>query len=271
MRLAISNIAWDAPEDSAVADLLRRHDIDAVDVAPGKYFPDCARASAADVERVRRSWQERGIEVIGMQALLFGTTGLNLFGSHEVQEAMLRHLGHVCRIASGLGARRLVFGSPKNRDRSGLTDEQAAAAAIRFFRRLGDVAGAHEVVICLEPNPRRYGCNFMTSSAEAAEMVELTAHPAVLMQLDTGAITVNGEDPAAVLARCARLIGHVHASEPDLVPLGDGGADHAAVARILRGAVPDRVVSIEMLAPAGERRLGTIERALRVAIGHYRR
>jgi D-psicose/D-tagatose/L-ribulose 3-epimerase len=271
MRLAISNIAWDVSEDAAVADLLRRHDVHAVDVAPGKYFPDCASASAADVERVRRWWQERGIEITGMQGLLFGTTGLNLFGPHDVQEAMLRHLGHACRIASGLGARRLVFGSPRNRDRGSLSDEQAAAAASGFFRRLGDAAAAHDVVICLEPNPARYGCNFMTSSAEAAEMVKRTAHPAVLMQLDTGAITANREDPAAVLARSAPLIGHIHASEPGLVPLGEGGADHAAIASLLRGAVPDRVVAIEMLVPAGERRLGSIERALRVAIGHYRR
>jgi D-psicose/D-tagatose/L-ribulose 3-epimerase len=270
VRLAISNIAWDRAEDRAVAELLGRHGIDAVDVAPGKYFPDPAAASAADVARVRAWWADRGFAITGMQSLLFGTTGLNLFGPAEVQRAMLAHLGHVCRIASGLGAPRLVFGSPKNRDRGGLSEEDAAAAAVDFFRRLGDVALAHGVAICLEPNPARYGCNFMTGSAEAAEIVERTAHPAIRMQLDAGTIAVNGEDPEAVLARGAPLIGHVHASEPGLAPLGEGGADHAALARALRGVLPDSVVCIEMLTAPGEARLGAIERAVILAIREYR-
>ena len=124
MRLAISNIAWDVAEDESIAQLLRRYGIDAVDVAPGKYFPDPGNASDEDIMRVRAWWAERGIEITGMQALLFGTSGLNVFGPKEVQEAMLAHLAAVCRIGAGLGAVRVVFGSPKNRDRSGLTDQR---------------------------------------------------------------------------------------------------------------------------------------------------
>ena len=81
MRMAISNIAWDVAEDEVIAQLLDRYGIDAVDVAPGKYFPDPANASDDDIKRVRDWWAERGIEITGMQALLFGTSGLNVFGS----------------------------------------------------------------------------------------------------------------------------------------------------------------------------------------------
>jgi sugar phosphate isomerase/epimerase len=101
-----------------------------------------------------------------MQALLFGTRGLNLFGDAATRNAMLVHLDAVCRIGAGLGATRLVFGSPKNRDRTGLSDAQAETLAIDFFRRLGDIAGNHRVQVCLEPNPPCYGANFMITSAE---------------------------------------------------------------------------------------------------------
>ena len=134
MRLAISNIAWDTSEDEDIAKLLERYGVDAIDVAPGKYFPDPAKASDEEISRVRRWWAQRGIEITGMQALLFGTAGLNIFGSPEVQDAMLRHLTAVCRIGAGLGGSRLVFGSPKNRDRTGLNDEQVTAIALPFFR-----------------------------------------------------------------------------------------------------------------------------------------
>ena len=140
MRLAISNIAWDTAEDEAIATLLHRFGVDAIDVAPGKYFPDPAKATDEAIARVKRWWAERGIEITGMQGLLFGTTGLNVFGPPEAQDAMLQHLTAVCHIGAGLGAKRLVFGSPKNRDRTGLSDQEAMDVAVPFFRRLGDIA-----------------------------------------------------------------------------------------------------------------------------------
>lgn len=270
MRLAISNIAWDIVEDETIVMLLSRFGVDAIDVAPGKYFSDPAKATDEDIARIKNWWSDRGIEITGMQALLFGTTGLNVFGSPEAQEAMLQHLTAVCRIGAGLGATQLVFGSPKNRDRTGLSVQKAIDVAVPFFQRLGDLAQSYGVVICLEPNPTCYGANFMTTSAETVQVVRQIAHPAIRMQLDTGALTINGEDPSAALQDCAPLIGHVHASEPDLLPLGDGGTDHTKVVAALRQHLPNHVVSIEMLATKNEPHEVSIERALGVAIRHYR-
>ncbi|WP_349569999.1 sugar phosphate isomerase/epimerase family protein [Azotobacter salinestris] len=270
MRLAISNIAWERDEDPAIAGLLQARGIDAIDVAPGKYFPEPGQASEREIERVRQWWSARGIEITGMQALLFGTRGLNLFGAAQVREAMLDHLAAVCRIGAHLGARRLVFGSPKNRDRSGLDDRTAQALAVPFFRRLGDIARAEGVILCLEPNPPRYGANFLTGSLETAHFVRLVEHPAIRMQLDTGTLTLNGEDPRAVLEDCSALVGHVHLSEPDLLPLGDGGADHPGLAGALARFLPGHVATVEMLASTTEPHAAAIARALDVAIHHYR-
>jgi D-psicose/D-tagatose/L-ribulose 3-epimerase len=270
MRLAISNIAWDTVEDETIAASLHRVGVDAIDVAPGKYFPDPTKASDEEIAGVKKWWSERGIEITGMQALLFGTTGLNLFGPKESRDAMLHHLTAVCRIGAGLGARRLVFGSPKNRDRGNLSDQEAAAIAIPFFRQVGEVAQRYDVMICLEPNPPCYGANFMTTSAETAQIVEQVGHPSIRMQFDTGALAINGEDPFAVLQDCSALIGHIHASEPDLVPLGDGATDHKKMSAALMQHLPHHVVSIEMLATKNEAHDQSIDRALLAAIAHYR-
>lgn len=251
-----------------MADLLNRLAIDAIDVAPGKYFPNPNTATADDIRTVRSWWSERGIAIVGMQALLFGTSGLNLFAASDVQQRMLSHLDSVMRIAAGLGANRLVFGSPKNRDRTGLSDDDALAIAAEFFTALGDLAGKHDVVVCLEPNPPRYGANFMVSSLETAGVVRAVNHPSIAMQLDTGAMTLNAEVAEDVLANVAPLIGHIHASEPDLVPLGDATTDHAAIHRALVEYVPNRIVTIEMVATK-ESHLESVERALQVAIQSY--
>jgi D-psicose/D-tagatose/L-ribulose 3-epimerase len=270
MRLAISNIAWDVAEDEAVAELLQRYQVDAIDIAPAKYFPQPAKATAAEMGRVKDWWAMRGIEITGMQALLFGTTGLNVFGPSELQDALLQHLDAVCRIGAGLGAPKVVFGSPKNRDRSGLSDAETMAMAVSFFRRLGEIAASHGVMICLEPNPTCYGANFMTTSSETVQVVAQIDHPAIRMQFDTGALTINGEDPVTVLQGCAGLIGHIHASEPNLVPLGDGGTDHATMFQALMPCLPNYLVTIEMVATQNEPHLVSLERALGVAIERYR-
>ena len=102
-------------------------------------------------------------------------------------------------------------------------------------------------------------------------MLFRSAHPAILMQFDTGALAINNEDPALVLQDCAHLIGHVHASEPNLLPLGDGGTDHEKMFTALAHYLPDHLVSIEMVATKDESHLVSIERALSVANKHYRK
>lgn len=269
MKLAISNIAWDASEDLDVSKLLTRFDIKRIDIAPGKYFPDPINTKDDAVMDVKNWWADQGIEITGMQALLFGTTGLNVFGDDNSQKAMLAHLNAVCRIGALLEAPRLVFGSPKNRDRAGLSDEQAQSQAVTFFKRVGHVAQQNGVIVCLEPNPIRYGANFMTTSSETASVVKAIDHKAIKMQFDTGALTINEESPETVLKEHAELIGHVHASEPDLVPLGDGQTDHFLIQRSLKSYLPHHIVTIEMVATQNEPHLSSIERALRFATANY--
>ena len=267
--ISISNLAWSPPEDAAVLALLRKYDVRAIDVVPKKFFDDVASTTPAQIAAARARWADSGIALTGMQSLLYGTQGLNVFGPPDIQDKLLEHLRHIARVGGGLGATRLVFGSPRNRDRSGLEDAAALAAAVQFFRRLGDIAATHGVLGCLEPNPTAYNSNFMRTADETAAVVRATAHPAIRMQLDTGAITLNGEDVRAVLAAHAALIGHIHASEPHLVPLGTGLTDHAAMAVAVKNALPNHLVCIEMAESKDGANLQHIERALTLATTVY--
>src|SRR5215475_13701593 len=136
-RISVSNIAWERHFDPQVAEVLAQHGVDAIDVAPGRYFANPAEASANEVAGVLSWWQERGVQGVGLQALLFGTAGLNLFGDPPAQARMIEHLAGVSRLAAALGARRMTFGAPKNRDRSGWPEADAWKHAVQFFRRLG--------------------------------------------------------------------------------------------------------------------------------------
>ncbi|QGY29752.1 sugar phosphate isomerase/epimerase family protein [Pantoea cypripedii] len=270
MRISISNIAWDPADDEAVCRLLHTWQVDAIDIAPGKYFPDPLQTSDNDIAVVRRYWEQQGIALVGMQSLLFGTQGLNLFADAAVQTKMLNHLQAVSRIAAGLGIPALVFGSPKNRDRQGLSEEATCEMAGDFFLRLGDISQREGVVICLEPNPECYGANFMTGTAEAAAMVRQVNHPGIKMQLDTGAIAINQENISEIMQRDADIIGHIHLSEPNLIPLGRSTVEHATVAAAINHALPQRVATIEMLMTQNESPLSAIDEALEFVTRHYR-
>ncbi|MGL5336936.1 MAG: sugar phosphate isomerase/epimerase family protein, partial [Enterovibrio sp.] len=206
-----------------------------------------SKTEETQILQVKHYWNSKKIEPIGMQALLFGTVGLNVFGTSKTQDLLLQHLADICRIGSILGATKLVFGSPKNRDRSHLDDDQTITIAVDFFRRLGAIAKEHGVVICLEPNPECYHSNFMTNSIDTANIVREISHDHIRMQLDIGAMNINNEDPDKIIKSVAPLIHHIHISEPQLAPLNKKNPHHKKAADAIQTYLPEMPMTIEML------------------------
>lgn len=269
VRLSISNIAWRPEEDSTIASLLHQKGVDSIDVAPSKYFSSFKNVNGRQIADVRNWWADEGIEIIGMQSLLYGTKGLNLFADPKVQSEMLDHLERVCFIGENLGAKYLVFGSPRNRDCSIVDKDDIDRIAADFFQRLGDIANLYSVVICLEPNPVEYGANFMTSTLEAARIVRLTNHSSIKMQLDTGAMLMNDEDSSDFLDTIVDLIGHIHLSEPHLKRLGASGDGHKTHALQINEHLANRDVTIEVVGSNEHSNLDLVERSIMFAQQEY--
>lgn len=260
-NLSVSNLAWAPEQNETIAALLSAHNVHLIDLAPGKFLKGANLTDFAAIKRERTWWYERGFNFAGMQSLLFGTQGLNVFGTPEVQTRMLAHLEQVCVLAAELELKPLVFGSPKNRDRSGLNDAETEAIALEFFGRLGDIAQKYGVTICLEPNAPQYGTNFLVTTAEACAFVAELQHPAIKLQIDTGTIFANNEDPD-VIAKALHYAGHVHFSEPGLKPLGSQVTNHSyqAIAAYLK--TWEQPVTIEMLTSSPEVAAAEITQAI---------
>ena len=246
-KLAASNIAWDPAENDAVAAILRSHGFTGVEIAPTRRWESPIDATKKEIAAYRAEWEKRGLRIVAMQALLFGRSDLQLFGSATVRRALKEYMTALIEMAHGLGAHALVFGSPKNRKRGKLPIEEANEIAAEFFRELGALAVSRGCVICIEPNPPSYDCDFVNSTADAVLFTNLVGSRGVKVNGDVGAIATLGEDPAAVLAAADGALGHFHASEPSLAELTDG-PHQAAAAAALRKAKYDGWVSIEMRA-----------------------
>ena len=138
MNISISSIAWDTDLDASVANVMSGFDIHHVDLTPTRYFKDLYNVTKADVLRVKSWWNNRGIDIYGMQSLLFGKNDFNIFNVVK-QKDIFSYLERVFYVASLLGVKRLVFGSPRNRDRSAFSDTETFDISTTFFYRIGEM------------------------------------------------------------------------------------------------------------------------------------
>jgi D-psicose/D-tagatose/L-ribulose 3-epimerase len=253
MRLAISNIAWPAGADSEAGSIVHAQGVEGVELALTKIWPEPIAATEHEVRAYRERWEKQGFRIAALQALLFGKPHLTLFGPDTVRQQTLEYLGAIIERAAWLGARVLVFGSPKNRQRGGRSVAETWAIAVPFFRELGRIAGRHGVHFCIEPNPRDYGCDFVTTVAEGIELVDAVAEEGFGLHLDTGGMTLAGEPPTASIAAAAQRCRHFHVSEPFLAEVGGGTrVHHDECAEALRNRHYPGWVSIEMGEPKAE-------------------
>ncbi|MEI4272301.1 sugar phosphate isomerase/epimerase [Klenkia sp. LSe6-5] len=253
MKLAFSNLAWPAERDTAVLAELPRRGFDHLEIAPTRIWSDPLAVPEQELRAFRSQMEDHGLHVVALQSLLFGRPELQLFGDDDARAALADHLVGMARLASAVGAQRLVFGSPGNRRRGALPVEEADAVAVPFFAELGRRAEDLGVCFCIEANPTAYKCDYLTDAVASTAFVRAVDSSGVRLHLDTACMALGGDDPVERVEDGVDVLAHVHLSAPQLGPVGPGGpVDHASFAEALRGSGYDGHVSVEMLVPSGD-------------------
>ena len=268
MKLAVSSIAWEPAHDAAVRAMLAHRGVRGIELTPLKYWPAGVDVAPHVLADYKAQWSDAGISIVALQGILFGMPELQLFGSPSQQAALEAHLAAIARLASALGAGILVFGAAKNRLRGALTEDEAIAAAVPLLRRVASVCTDVGITLCIEPNPPRYGGDFVHTSADAMRLVREVDHFSFGLHLDAGAFAINAESDSEVI-EAARHARHFHISEIDLVPTGSGTVDHRRLGRLLRLAAFERWHSIEMTPVAAEPVVEALGQAVNVALESY--
>ncbi|WP_374009005.1 sugar phosphate isomerase/epimerase family protein [Leifsonia sp. LS-T14] len=269
MTLVVSNIAWEPDEEPLVADTLQRLGVTAVEIAPTKVFADPVTATDAEIDDYLNFWRSHGVAVVAFQSMLFGRPELTVFDDTAVRARTAERLAGFLRLAGQMGVGPLVFGSPKNRRvPSGMPPWQASEIAAAFFRGLAEDAEAAGAVLCIEPNPPAYECNFVNTAAEGRELVDAVGRAGFGLHLDAAGLTLAGDDLRSAIETSPRL-DHFHISAPFLAELEDEVVDHAAAAGALLDTGYAGHVSIEMRpAPAADT-VARLERAVGLARRYY--
>lgn len=261
----ISNFAWPPEEWSAALPFVRTRGVTAIEVAPFNFFKSWDTPDS-DIRALKAQIVDAGMTCVAMQGILYEAPQVHLFASESARNALRAHLAKIARMANLLGAKVCVFGGPKQRDPGSLTATQAWDIAVDFFRAIGPIFADHGTAIAFEANAQLYGCRFIVTTQEAAAFVSAVGHRGCGLQIDTGTIFLENEDPA-VLRNVASLAVHAHVSEPALNPIGTSAVDHGPVAAALKSSGYCGSVSIEMKAVADWR--SAVARAISFVNGTY--
>ena len=244
-RLAVSNLAWPTESDSEAFATLAGLGVKGIEVAPTR-IAGWDDITPARLTAYRRQLEGAGLVVSSLQAILFGTKDLTLLGSRDSFDGMLAHMRRVTGIAAALGAGVLVFGSPRNRLRGDMPTNDAWSLARDRWTEMGAIVAASGVVIGIEPVPPFYGGDFLTRWADVLRMVQDVDHPGIRVHLDTGCVSLGGDEIEDAVMAAKPWFAHFHAAQPELASFADPASNHAAAAAALTASGYDGWISIEM-------------------------
>ncbi len=262
MKLAISNIAWLEDEDDLVLPILKEYGVRGIEIAPSRYWRNPLEATSEDIQEKKKFLNLAGFDVPAAQSLLFGHPELMIFEDVETRNRTLDYLVQVGVLCSQMGARVLIFGSPKNRKRAGVSMDNAMDIASDFFYSIAEKIASFDIKICIEPNPIDYDCDFINTTSEGLELVKRVNHPNFRLHLDTSAMTLNNEDPALITTKVLLWTAHIHISEPHLGLIGSGVTNHKVFAEALHLQHYDGWISLEMRSGLLPNNLDSITQAL---------
>jgi sugar phosphate isomerase/epimerase len=241
-----------------------------VELAPTKRWDDPTQAPSKEVQEYKKFWESYGLEVVAFQSMLFNRPDLKIFANKKDRQQALEYLQAFISLAGDMGVKRMVFGSPKNRQKGDLDSVAALAIAKEFFTKLGDAAQENDVCFCIEPNPVDYECDFITTASEGLALVKAISNPGFGLHLDTAGMTLAKDNLKAAITEAGDALKHFHISAPFLGQVEDqAGVHHAEAAAALKSIDYQGFVSIEMRpGEAGDNR-DRIEKAVTFAQQTY--
>jgi len=156
------------------------------------------------------------------------------------------YIDRLCRRASTLNCRTLVFGSGgARRVPNGFSREVAFDQTVAFLKLAGSIASREKVMIVIEPL-NQSECNVINSVLEAMTYVHAVNMDSIKCLVDTYHLWLESE-PLTHVRAAGRAIRHVHVADRvgRVAPGLSGQSDYRAVFRILKEIGYEGLISVE--------------------------
>lgn len=266
MNLCISNIAWKKEENNEALKILKKHEINAIDVAPTLLFDSIDNLTKKNLIAKHKEYEKLGFKIIAAQSLLYGIPPYSIFDGDNERGYIIQHLEKVFSIAKELKIKNLVFGSPKNRYIKN-NNEDNEIIAKNFFQKISNIANDYNLIICLEANPKEYDCNFITTTFEAIDFIKTVNKKNFLLNFDTSTVLLNNDKFDKVLEYSYKYIKHIHISSPHIKEIKN--MDHENISNLLKLYNYSDYISLEMKPNLTNNNLKNLEENVKILKKYY--
>lgn len=209
---------------------------DGIELAPFTLGDEPHLMTVGQRTEVRRTAEAAGLEIASLHWLLVTPGGLSITDADDGVRArtveIMRTLTEMC---AELGGKALVHGSPEQRRLpSGLEDE-ARKRGTDCFAAIAETAERAGVTYCIEPLAPSE-TNYINSLAEAVEIVDAIASPAVRTMLDCCAARTESESRAELIDRWlpSGHIAHIQVNDANLRGPGQGEVEFLPILSALK-------------------------------------
>lgn len=233
-KIAISNLSWEKTQDNLVSKILATHNISNIEIAPTKIWTNPTDISPKNIISYKNYWLNKNIDIVSVTSILYGHPELQLFESEKNTLETLKYLKKIISIASLLGAKVILFGSPKNRSYKNISYKEAFRRATDFFKKVATYCEKYHITLVLEANPKIYGTNFINSTSQAIDLVKAVNHPNFRLHLDLSTMIINKENLEKTIKRSILHASHFHISEPSLKEIPQNINYHKNISFLLK-------------------------------------
>jgi sugar phosphate isomerase/epimerase len=247
MKLAICNELFEGWPFDRVCRFVKSAGYAGLELAPFTLATPITDLPSSRRAELRSQAAEAGLEIVGLHWLLAKTEGLHVTSpDREVRERTAEYLVALAEACHDLGGRVMVFGSPRQRSLlPGVSRTQATELAADTFRQAMPFVAAFDVTICMEPlSPAE--TDFVTTAAEAVQLIDAVRHPNFSLHLDVKAMSSESTPVPDLIRRYGRRAGHVHVNDANGRGPGFGNTDFAPILRALDDAGYDGWLSLEV-------------------------
>jgi len=184
-NFGISNLAWDYKKNKEVFEILKSFNVKNIEVAPTKICDWESDSFFESLKKYKKELESYELRVCGLQSIFFNKN-INLFKENK---EFIKHFVLIIDVCRLFNAKYIVYGSPKTRK---ISQDDDINIFINTFIELSEIA--NEIDICIEPNPKEYGCNFITNMKECEEVLKKINKSNIKSHIDLSSIILNNEN-----------------------------------------------------------------------------
>jgi sugar phosphate isomerase/epimerase len=238
-QLCVSNICTNLISQFQFSQILKVLGFKHVEIAPTKLI-SWKKMSLLDLS----VYTNNEINVYSFQSITFNLPDLNIF--NENRNLLLSHIKNVIDLAVNNNVKKIVFGCPKNR-RILYDTMDNKKSAVDFFKELGNYCENKNIVVCIEPNSKKYGCNFINTMDEALDLVSEVNSNHIQLMVDLGNIMMENDDLTKVILLKDKLH-HIHISQEYLDHFKTPHRTNTIFSNYIHDLLCyDKVITLEML------------------------